>query len=124
MVIARITVCIYLTIAIPLNFYALRHSMEQFLAGPDLEESDLRYYIVTILALLLADVVAILIPSALVFFDIVGGIFCSELVFIIPMILYWKIDVDFKKKVVVTIGTVFISALGFACAFNQIFSFI
>jgi len=120
MVVARVMVCLYLTVAVVLNFYPLRLSMEQFIAGSDLTPSPFRYYSLTVILLGLAAAVAIVVPDAVFYFKVLGGIFAAELSFVLPAMLYWKISNNTTKKLVVSGVAAVLMALGLACAVDSI----
>lgn len=120
MLIGRVMVCVYLSGAAPLNFYPLRKSVEQFISGSEYTPNRIRYLLITVTLLTLAASLAIAVPTAVSYFKVIGGILCSEMGFLVPSMIGWKtIDSTWTKTSLVILA-VALTAIGVACAVDEI----
>lgn len=103
------------TVAIANN--SLRISMEQMIAGTEPDENEVRYWTINFGMLLGIMMVAIMLPDAVMYFKILGGIFGVPLSIILPSnsyiaVIYWTISKNYPLLGLVTLWSGFISVLG------------
>ena len=120
MLIGRIMVVFYLNVSVPLNTSPCRASVEFFISGNHEFNNKTRYYIITIAILILAAALAIIMPDAVVYFKILGGLLCVPLCFTLPAMIYWKIKPHDASNILLMILAIIMSLLGIGCVVDTI----
>lgn len=90
MIIGKIMVIIYITIAVPLVNNPLRGSIINLFYGKVINYSWITSLLLSSIILWLGCGVSLLIPDILVYFNIIGGLFCTYLSFFIPTLFFLK----------------------------------
>ena len=88
MVLARVLMCIILTIATPLMVYPTRLSIEYFFFGGSKRKSIAIHTVLTIVILATVATLAIVFPSVIGYFNILGGFFTPLMAVLLPMSVY------------------------------------
>jgi amino acid permease len=119
MVLARLTVIIYLNMNLPMNLYPTRMCLERILFNTQPPNMILHCLLTTII-LTSNLLIALLLPDALFFFRIVGSFGAMAICITIPAMLYYKISRNRCEKAVVIIGCACVWVLGCSCIVDTV----
>mmetsp|Transcript_22896 Transcript_22896/g.3770 ORF Transcript_22896/g.3770 Transcript_22896/m.3770 type:complete len:176 (-) Transcript_22896:51-578(-) len=124
MLIGKIMVCLYLTVAVPINNNPLRKSVETLFWGEDPSDSIIRRMIICAVILASGCAISIAMPDILVYFNILGGLFCTYLSFLLPTVFFCKASDNLGYKVGVCIFCFIICGIGLTVSVSTIASLI
>lgn len=111
MVLARLTVIIYLNMNLPMNLYPTRLCLQRMFCSYT-EQNTFIHCILTIFILTSNLMFALLLPDALFFFRITGSLGAMAICITVPALLYCKICDDKFEKGMVMLGCGIVWVLG------------
>ena len=124
MIIGRIVVCIYLNMAIPMNLYPTRLTLEEMIWGQD-KKRNTKIHIGTTLAILSSSAtLAIFGPNIMVFIEMLGSLCAVPLCIVLPGCLYVRLSKNGAGRMCVSAGMGICIALGVGCILNSLWSIV
>ena len=124
MIIGRIVVCVYLNMAIPMNLYPTRLTLEEMIWGQDMKRNT-KIHIGTTLAILSSStLLAIFGPNIMVFIEMLGSLSAVPLCVILPGCLYVRLSKNVAGRMYVGAGMGIGIALGAGCILNSLWSIV
>ena len=120
MVVARIMMCILMTICIPLQVSPSRSSIKHFFIGIR-HTTTIEHIFITVCILSGTAVVSIFVPSILIVYNLLGGFVITVMSFFLPMMMYWKTDYSLAWKISISILALSLTGLGICCAVYEIY---
>ena len=99
MIVAELLIGFTLIAAVPLKMTPLRNNVEQLVSGTESERNYVLYYGVTYVSLYASTFIAVVVPNAIKYFSFLGGFLIVPIAFVIPGILYFKLE-NSKAKLV------------------------
>mmetsp|Transcript_2936 Transcript_2936/g.385 ORF Transcript_2936/g.385 Transcript_2936/m.385 type:complete len:202 (-) Transcript_2936:23-628(-) len=115
MIVGRVLVGCYLTLATPMVINPTRKVIEQVISQEVPPPSKYRHYIVNLVICIMGATISILVPDVLVYFKILGGFFVTWFSFVLPTMFYYKIeDKNNLLFAVISIFAVLFTGIGIA----------
>jgi len=120
MYVAVAFVTLAVVVEVPTTMNPLRLSIQQLAGGTTFVYQPTIYYGATVLLLFMSAGLAILIPSVIFYFKVLGGIFSVFNGFVFPSkhhiaMIYWKTNTKVWKSTLLTLLTLVLAAFGFCC---------
>jgi len=116
MVIARLWIALTLSMGVPINIHVTRVNISHYFPS-NYKENLCVHVLVTVLVLVCTMVMAILVPDALIYFKLIGGVFSVIVGKVIPTMVYYKLEKDRTKFAALLLWTLVLTGLGFSSAF-------
>ena len=120
MVVARIMMCILMTICIPLQVSPSRSSIKHFVIGRR-SISSIEHGFLTVCILSGTAVISIFVPSILIVYNLLGGFVITVMSFFLPMMMYWKTEQGVVWKIGISALALGLTGLGICCAVYEIY---
>lgn len=112
MIIGKIFVAVYVTFNVASTLILTRSSIIVFLFGKDYKASTSCIMNLTVILVAGGALIAICVPDILVYFKIIGGIFCPYFTFICAAMFYSKTNSSGLKKGIVWFTGCLMFAIG------------
>lgn len=115
MLISRVFVCLSLNMALTVNLYPTRLTIQQVVWGSEKKDNNLIHVGVTVGILLVAMTLALVMPSVIFYFKLLGSMFATPICVIFPCMAYCKVSDNRLVKNIAIMGAAFISILALGC---------
>ena len=122
---AVVFITLAIVVEVPTTMNPLRLSIQQLAGGTTFVYQPTIYYGATVLLLALSAALAIVIPSVIFYFKVLGGICSVFNGFVFPStfhtaMIYWKTNTKIWKSALLTTLTLILAAFGFCCVGQMI----